>query len=145
MGATLTDSSLDPDTLRAYRATEYRVHSEPEFVLRIGEASPELARAHGRHSTDCSAFITACNPFSRLQPAAVNAARQRQLADELTQRGYAYLPGVGQHPFNGWPGEDSFLVFGLNLDAARALAARFQQNALVWSGPDAIPELILLR
>lgn len=136
---------IAPDTLRAYQETEYRVHGEPGFTMRIGVACPELARAHGRHGADCSAFITACNPFSRPLAPAANTARQQRLAKELIQRGYAFMPGVGQHPSNGWPGEESFLVFGLQLEAARALAAQFQQNALVWSGPDAIPRLILLR
>ncbi len=34
---------------------------------------------------------------------------------------------------------------GLPLEEARALGNEFEQNAIVWSGPDAVPKLILLR
>jgi hypothetical protein len=121
------------------------VHGEPGFTLRVGRASAELLAAHKRRRTDCSAFLTACNPFSQPLDAAANAARQAALAKELSSRSLAFLPGVGQHPSNGWPGEDSFLVFGLTLEAAKALGTRLEQNGIVWSGADAVPQLILLR
>ena len=141
----LPASAIDPPTLQAYLETDYRVHGEPGFTLRVGRASAELLAAHKRRRTDCSAFLTACNPFSQPLDAAANAARQAALAKELSGRSLAFLPGVGQHPSNGWPGEDSFLVFGLTLEAAKALGMRLEQNGLVWSGADAVPQLILLR
>jgi hypothetical protein len=52
---------------------------------------------------------------------------------------------IGQHPSNAWAGEESFLCFGISLEAAKALGRRFEQNAIVWSAADAIPQLILLR
>ncbi len=141
----LPASAIDPPTLQAYLETDYRVHGEPGFTLRVGRASAELLAAHKRRRTDCSAFLTACNPFSQPLDAAANAARQAALAKELSSRSLAFLPGVGQHPSNGWPGEDSFLVFGLTLEAAKALGTRLEQNGIVWSGADAVPQLILLR
>ena len=141
----LPASAIDPPTLQAYLETDYCVHGEPGFTLRVGRASAELLAAHKRRRTDCSAFLTACNPFSQPLDAAANAARQAALAKELSGRSLAFLPGVGQHPSNGWPGEDSFLVFGLTLEAAKALGTRLEQNGLVWSGADAVPQLILLR
>jgi len=36
-------------------------------------------------------------------------------------------------------------VPGLSLEASKSLGARFEQNAIVWSGADAVPQLILLR
>jgi hypothetical protein len=141
----LPASAIDPPTLQAYLETDYRVHGEPGFTLRVGRASAELLAAHKRRRTDCSAFLTACNPFSQPLDAAANAARQAALAKELSSRSLAFLPGVGQHPSNGWPGEDSFLVFGLTLEAAKALGTRLEQNGIIWSGADAVPQLILLR
>jgi len=67
------------------------------------------------------------------------------VAHELDEAGYSYLEGIGQHSSNGWIGEKSYLVFGLTLDDAKALGTRLEQNAIVWSGADAIPQLILLR
>ena len=76
------------------------MHGEPGFTLRVGRASAELLAAHKRRRTDCSAFLTACNPFSQPVDAAANA---------------------------------------------KALGARLEQNGIVWSGADAVPQLILLR
>ena len=139
------DSVIDPVTIQAYLETDYRVHAEPPFALRVGHMSSDLLTTHKTHRAGSSAFITACNPFSQQLDEAENQDRQRNLAAELSRRGLTFLQGIGQHPSNNWPGEDSFLVLGLNLEAAKALGQRFEQNALVWSASDAIPQLILLR
>jgi hypothetical protein len=137
-------SAIDPNTLRAYRDTYYHVLADPTFILRVGQANLDLFSAHERHKTDCSAFLTACNPYSTLLDQSSNAARQVTLASELSRRNLAFVPGIGKHPYNGWPGEESFLIFGLHLDLAKELGARWQQNGLIWSGADAVPQLILL-
>ena len=59
--------------------------------------------------------------------------------------GLAYLDGLGQHPSNQWPPEESYLVLGLPLDAAATLCERLEQNAFVWMGADCVPQLVLLR
>ena len=141
----LSPSIIDSATVQAYRETEYRVFAEAGFTLRVGQASAELLSAHKRHKTQCSAFLTAWNPFSHALDAASNAERQAALARELKQRSLAFELGIGQHPGNGWPGEESFLVYGLTLESAKVLGRRFEQNAFVWSGADAVPRLILLR
>ena len=137
-------STLVPELLAAYRETEYRVHAHPELSLRIDQHNPALARAHQAHGVTCSAYITACNPHSQRLDAATNAKRQTRLEQDLIRRGLSFLPGIGQHPGNDWPGEESFLIFGLNLDAAKALAGTLEQNALLWAAGDAIPRLICL-
>lgn len=139
------ESAIDPGTIQAYLEREYRVHGEPGFTLRVGQASAYLLSAHKRQRADSSAFLTASNPISEWANAADNATRQAALAEELSRRSLVFLPGVGKHPSNGWPGEDSFLVFGLTLEAAKVLSTRFEQNGFVWSGADAVPQLILLR
>ncbi len=138
-------SAIDPPLLQAYLDTEYRVHGRPGFVLRVGHPSAELLALHDREKVDCSALVTACNPFSKPNDATINTARQAALAEELGRQGLVCLPGVGQHPSNAWPGEESFLVLGLELEIASALGRKLEQNALVWSGADAVPQLILLR
>ena len=45
---------------------------------------------------------------------------------------------------NQWPGEDSFLVLGISLEAVKTLGRRFGQNAVLWCDATAIPQLILL-
>ncbi len=64
---------------------------------------------------------------------------------ELGRRSLAYIEGIGQHPSKQWPGEASYLVFGLELEAAKTLGRALRQNAIVWSDADAVPRLILLR
>ncbi len=138
-------TAIDDATLRAYRETEYRVQGDTPFILKIDRHSAALAALHARLHVASSAFITAANPFSQPCDASRNDARQRALAAELAQVGLAAIAGIGRHPDNGWPGEPSFLVPGLSLDAASALGAKYGQNAIVWSGADAVPRLILLR
>lgn len=33
----------------------------------------------------------------------------------------------------------------MSLGAAKAIGTQFEQDAIVWVGPDAVPQLILLR
>lgn len=141
----MSASVVDPRTLQACLETQYRVQGEPGFSLRVGQASADLLWAHKRHQADCSAFLTASHPFSRMADDVTHAARQASLAEALSLRSLVFLPEVGQHPAHPWPGETSFLVFGLRLEAAKVLCARFGQNGFVWSGADALAPLILLR
>ena len=138
-------SVIDPRTVQAYLETEYRVSGASGFTLRIGQANADLLSAHKRQEVDCSAFLTACNPFSEPYEAAANATRQAKLARELSCRGLFCLSGTGQHPSNVWLGEHGFLVFGLTLEGANVLGMLFEQNGFVWNSADRIPQLILLR
>lgn len=140
-----TPTSIDPTVVAAYRETEYRVQWDPPLVLLVGTRNPGLRSLHERHGVASSAFITAFNPYSRELDAAENASRQARLAAELSRRSLAHIPGLGQHPSNGWPGEPSFLVLGLDLEAAKAVGIRWEQNAIVWTGADGVPELLILR
>lgn len=140
-----SDTSIDALTIQAYRETEYHVHGETPACLRVDFHSPELAEIHRAYQTDCSLFITAFNPFSEIHGEATNIARQQDLANELRQRSLIFIDGIGQHPSNERPGEPSFLVLGLELAAAKTLGVKYEQNAIIWTGSDAVPQLILLR
>ena len=139
------DSVVDAGLVQAFRETHYQVHGAEPFTLRVDEPSAALAAAHRRFRTDCSAFITACNPFSEDVGAESNGRRHADLGLELARRSLTHVEGIGQHPSNGWPGEPSYLVFGLKLEAAKTLGRALEQNAIVWSDADAVPRLILLR
>jgi hypothetical protein len=141
----LFETIIDAGIVQAYRETEYTAHGDDPFTLRVGELCPALAAAHKRHRVDCSAYITACNPFSQTLDDAANAERHAALGRELGQRSLASIDGIGQHPSNQWPSEASYLIFGLTLEAAKTLGTRLEQNAIVWTGVDAVPQLILLR
>jgi hypothetical protein len=138
-------SGISQATIAAYLETDYRVHGEPHFVLRIGVPSPALARLYRQRGAVCAAFVTACNPHGRKIDEAANAVRQAELERELNLRGLGHLDGEGGHPAGGWPAEASFLVLGIALEEAKELGRRYRQNAVVWCGADAVPELVLLR
>jgi hypothetical protein len=67
------------------------------------------------------------------------------LLQQILAAGLVAIPGIGQHPTGSWPGEPSYLVPGLARAAALELGRQFAQNALIWAGDDAVPELILLK
>ena len=139
-------TALPLGLVQAYRETHYKAPAL-HLVLIVDQPNAALNLAHRRHRCDCSAFITACNPYSVELTPDENEVRQRDLAAELRSRSLAFLDGIGQHPSNGWAGsgEPSFLVFDLTLEAAKALCAKLEQNGFVWSGADAVPRLILLK
>ncbi|MEO5341122.1 MAG: DUF3293 domain-containing protein [Magnetococcus sp. MYC-9] len=141
----MSGSCIDTATLQAYLETDYRVEGPPAFTLRVGTVSLELAAAHWAQRVESSAFISACNPYSQLLDEVANAERHAALEHQLCQSGLVCLPGVGRHPANPWPGEASLLVFGMTLEAAMALGSQWEQNAIIWNGADAKPQLILLR
>jgi len=53
--------------------------------------------------------------------------------------------GEGANLSHQWPDERSYLAVGITHYMAQMLGYRAHQDAIVWIGPEAIPELILLR
>ncbi len=138
-------SSIAPETLAAYAATHYCVDAPTPLVLEIGIGNPALKALLRQAKTDCCAFITACNPLGEALADEQNTALRAKLALTLRQRSLVFFDGIGQHPTGAWPGEPSFLVLDLSLASARALGQTLAQNAIVWCGADALPQLVLLR
>ncbi|WP_397474872.1 DUF3293 domain-containing protein [Pusillimonas sp.] len=141
----MTTSRIPASTLAAYRQTDYRVEAPQPFTLKIEHANQALLALHRQYGVSSSAFITACNPYSRMLPDIQNAERQQRLAKMLTRDGWAYLLGSGQHISGPWPAEASFLVLGVGREEAARLGRAFHQNAIVYCGADCKPELVLLR
>ena len=143
------DTALSTELIQAFLETHYRVHQHepdvPPLTLRVGQASAGLAALHRSHGVDCSAFLTAYNPFAQKVDEEVNLKRQEDLTQELSSRSLTFLPGKGQHPTNGWPAEPSVLVLGLSLEAAKIMGRKYEQAAIVWIGSTAVPELVLLQ
>jgi hypothetical protein len=143
------DTALSPELIQAFLETHYRVHQDvpdaPPLTLRVGQASAALAALHRTHGVDCSAFLTAYNPFAQQVDYASNLERQEALKQEVSRRSLVFLRGEGQHPTNGWPAEPSVLVLGLSLEAAKVMGRKYVQAAIVWIGPTALPELVLLH
>lgn len=138
-------SSVASNLIAAYNATQYRVITDSPFNLKIGERSRQLAELYQKYNCASSAIITAWNPQSVAASKGYNLAAQLKLETELSARSVPFITAFGEDPKMEWPGEESFLVLNLNLDTAKELGIEFQQNAVVWSGQDAIPQLVLLR
>ena len=133
---------MPPELKKAFVETEYIVHHEPPFTLRIGQTCPALDELLQARKYKGAAFITACNPYSQQLNPAENGCRQTELLKELKSRSLFYLTGIGQHPKNGWEGEESFLILGIDLEAAKALAQKFEQWAFVWTTSKGVSTLV---
>lgn len=124
--------ALDPELLQLYRATHFEVRLPSQATracLRIGQPLPAAVQAWLADAPLC-AFITAYNPYSQTQAAALNRAAQQTLLQQLKHLQARWLPAVGRIPGQTWR-EPSLLVADIALDAVDALAWRHSQNAVV--------------
>ena len=137
-------STISPETVAAYEATNYRVFSDPQFVINIGQPSKRLWQLYEVYGCASAAFITAWNPSSVPTSTDANAAAQARLQEELGSRSTPFIDGIGEDATGQWPGEPSVLALGLCLDTAKDYGVQFEQNAIVWAGTDTCPQLILL-
>lgn len=139
-------TSIHPEKLRAYLATDYRLgHTDQAIVLTVGQRNTRLAELFTAQGVDCGAFLTAYNPLGTQQSDALNARAHARLANRLCAMELHAIEGSGAEPDSDWPVERSYFALGLPLDEARLIGLHFEQDAIIWAGKDAIPELILLR
>ncbi len=138
-------SVIHPDLIQAYLETSFYIRSEKPFVLRIGELTAEINSLHQTKQVDSSCFITSCNPESKQLSQVENRTRLHELKSDKSLQDFELVEGLGQHPTNAWEGEESFLVLGISLAKASEVGRKYDQNAILWVGSDAIPQLILLR
>lgn len=139
-------TQITSDKVRAYLATDYRLgHTSQDIVLNIGQRSDRLAALLAERGVDCGAFLTAFNPRGAVQPDAANERGHAELADLLRQHGTDAVEGSGSEEGSDWPAEKSWFALGLQLEPSKAIGRHFDQDAIVWVGPDAVPQLILLR
>jgi hypothetical protein len=139
-------TQIHPDKLRAYEATDYRLgHTDQDIVLTILKRSERLATLFAANGVNCGAFLTAYNPQGTIQSDAANAQGHAELASKLQELGVQAIEGSGSEEGTEWPAEKSYFALGLALELAKAIGTHFDQDAIVWIGPDAVPQLILLR
>ena len=137
---------IAPEKLSAYLGTHFRYSAlGQEITLRIGQHSPETQLLARKLGHDCAVFITAYNPMGTVCPAAENIAANRRLADRLFGMTPHVFDGAGHDPSGNWEAELSFMAFGVGRALAITLGTEFSQDAVVWVGADAIPELLVTR
>jgi hypothetical protein len=139
-------TEVPPGLVVAYLATDYHVFGRyGGFTLRIGHHAPALAALFAETNAASAVFITSANPLSQPTDEQVNAERLDQLYADLAATAGPILTGEGQGQDPSWPAEKSFLALGIPQAQARILGEKYGQNAIVWVGEDAVPQLILLR
>lgn len=142
-----SNTSIPQDLIQEYLATDFCVDTETPFVLKIGKRNENLLPLYQHHNCECAAFLTAFNPYSNVTRPVDNDAQQMALQKQLIDLDLKTINGAGQNPKAEWPAEPSFLVLGatLSIEIAKQLAETYKQNAFVWCGSDAVPELVLMR
>ena len=138
-------TELDRGLVAAYRAARYRVFAPTPFELTVDRYSPLLEALMQSAGARGAAFLTAWNPRGEPHQTGPNRERQAVLRETLRGRGLPFLEGFGAHADDERQGEESLLVLGLDRLAACTLGEDLQQNAILWSGGNAVPRLILLR
>ena len=139
-------TQIHPDKVRAYLATDYRIgHTSQDIILTIGQRSERLAVLFAGNGVNCGAFLTSYNPRGTIQTDAANVLAHAQLAAKLQELGLQAIEGSGSEEGTEWPAEKSYFALGLALEPAKAIGTHFNQDAIVWVGSDAVPQLILLR
>ena len=142
----MAHTKISAEKIAAYRAIEYRFGEGLDAItLRIDQASQALLELYARLAHTRGVFITAFNPQGAAQDAAENEAAHVGLGRELRGLYPIVIEGAGADPAGAWPQEKSYFSLGVDLETARVLGRRYQQDAVVWTGKDAIPKLILLR
>jgi hypothetical protein len=136
------DTPVARSLIAAYLDTDYAVE-DPRLrcVLAVGQHSDPLAQWLRAQGWTCAAFITACNPRSRLLDEAENARRMDALDAALAELRLPVLAANGRSRI-GAHNEPSRLVAGIALGTTHALMRRFEQNAFLWIGADAVPQLV---
>ena len=139
-------TQIQPDKVRAFLATDYRLgHTAQDIVLTIGQRSERLAALFAAKGVNCGAFLTGYNPQGTRKSDKANDQAHSQLAARLQELGLHGIEGSGSEKGTKWPAEKSYFALGLALELAKAIGSHFDQDAIVWVGPDAVPQLILLR
>ena len=81
----------------------------------------------------------------QLSTIAPNEAAHARLGEHLRALTPHVSEGAGADPTGEWPPEKSYFALGIDLAKAQELGAIFQQDAVVWTDPDRVPRLLLLR
>jgi hypothetical protein len=134
--------SLHPE----YLATDFvvKIHGR-EVTITPNKRSPAVEQVLCRFRARTAAFITACNPFSRIQSEITNGRAHSALLGTIRYHGWRFIEGYGQGHDRRWPPEKSILVFGLTRAAAAHLGRRYRQNAIVFVRVGRPAELVPLN
>lgn len=132
----------DGALLESYRATRWTVSGPSGPVeVRVGRS------VSGAGLPLPAAIVTAYNPYSELRSPDENEAARRRLEADLGDAGIGFLPSLahGAGPDASRWDEPGALMTGIDLDTGVELGRRYEQNAILWIGEDAVPVLVASR
>ena len=138
-------TEIPESLINAFRRTDYEVHTNPQFTLKVGEFCSALENLFRESNLSTGCFITACNPESTKLSIEQNALLQETLHSDLVSRNLHIIKGLGSDPSGEWEGEPSFLTIGISFSNAKSLGIKYKQNAIIWCDKWCTPELLLLR
>lgn len=138
------DLAIDNTLVSAYQNAEYVVFADTEFVMLVAKYSETLHQTMTKKQITQAAFISAYNPYSEILDEPENHTRHSALSEELSDLGLGFIEGLGRDKEGQWPSEKSVLVLNISNVTARMIGNKFGQNAILWIGEDAIPQLLLL-
>ncbi|MFZ5750487.1 MAG: DUF3293 domain-containing protein [Pseudomonadota bacterium] len=140
-----TGTTVTPELLAAYEATDYAIAADPGAVARPGVPSVEVDALLSRFGVRTAAVLTAWNPLSQTTPPAENAAAQARLVARLRAEGLPTLPAEGRGRDGTWPPEESLCILGIEMEAAHRMAGDFRQAAFLWLETGLPPRVVLTR
>lgn len=117
------------DYLSAYKSTDYIVFEPEAVVLTVDQFSPQMENLLIKYNCKTAAFLTAWNPLSQATDRGSNQLAQQKLAADLDSLNVKTFDGIGKAPDGNWPGEESFLVLGIERAKADQLAVKYNQYA----------------
>ncbi|WP_105900844.1 DUF3293 domain-containing protein [Vibrio gangliei] len=140
---------MDQDLVHQYEKTTYQVAvGGRQFDLKIDHHHSEFEIFCQASGIGQWAIITAFNPFSyNTTTEADNQLANQKLQQELTELGFMIGSGDGiPSPDSDWDTEYGFFIANIDLERAKALGEKYQQNAIVFGdvGRDIPPNLIKL-
>ena len=137
--------SISPNLIRAYREAKFVVESNTPITLLVGQCNKDLSSLLGDHKKSTAAFITAFNPYSKVQTDQENLQAQNELLKDIKGLGFEAINGYGQDIAEEWPKEVSILIIGITESQAETLSDKYSQNAFIWIGSTVAFPAIRLR
>ena len=138
--------AIDNSLVTAYQNAENVVFADTDtnFVMLVAKYSEALHQTMTKKQFTQAAFISAYNPYSEILDEPENLTRHSALSEELGDLGLSFVEGLGRDKEGQWPSEKSVLVLNITNVAARMVGNKYEQNAILWIGKDATPQLLLL-
>lgn len=133
---------MNQELYTEYLKTDFKVFN-PDITIKIGADNKTLNEFLMAQKQKQWAYITPCNPFSKVLTVKENKKRLDEFKKKISHYTFYSGEGVGSDP--AWKPEASFLILGISRDKAISLGNEYGQNAIVYGSLTQSPELILLQ